>query len=75
MESGPDGGKGPFGRVRGGNQPVGGDLPKIEVLGVDHGADQTERGAQLSRRLLGGEAGAADRVAGELLQAARAQAA
>ncbi|MGW4049036.1 hypothetical protein [Streptomyces sp. NPDC004721] len=50
MESGPDGGKGPFGRVRGGDQPVRGDLPKIEVLGVDHGADQTGRGAEPKQR-------------------------
>ena len=50
MESGPDGGKGPFGRVRGGNQPVRGDLAKIEVLSVDHGADQTGRGAEPEQR-------------------------
>ena len=50
MEGGPDGGKGPFGRVRGGDQPFRGDLPKIEVLGVDHGADQTGRGAEPEQR-------------------------
>jgi alkylation response protein AidB-like acyl-CoA dehydrogenase len=41
----------------------------------EHDAPLYFRRAQLSRRLLGGTAGAADRVAGELLTAARAQAA
>jgi alkylation response protein AidB-like acyl-CoA dehydrogenase len=41
----------------------------------EHDAPLYFRRAQLSRRLLGGEAGAADRVAGELLTTARAQAA
>lgn len=49
-ESGPDGGKGPFGRVRGGNQPVRGDLPKIEILSVDHRADQPTGGAEPEQR-------------------------
>jgi alkylation response protein AidB-like acyl-CoA dehydrogenase len=38
----------------------------------EHDAPLYFRRAQLSRRLLGGDAGAADRVAGELLSAARA---
>ena len=38
----------------------------------EHDAPLYFRRAQLSRRLLGGDAGAADRVAGELLTAARA---
>jgi alkylation response protein AidB-like acyl-CoA dehydrogenase len=41
----------------------------------EHDAPLYFRRAQLSRRLLGGTAGAADRVAGELLTAARAEAA
>jgi alkylation response protein AidB-like acyl-CoA dehydrogenase len=41
----------------------------------EHDAPLYFRRAQLSRRLLGGTAGAADRVAGELLIAARAEAA
>ena len=41
----------------------------------EHDAPLYFRRAQLSRRLLGGTAGAADRVAGELLTTARAQAA
>jgi alkylation response protein AidB-like acyl-CoA dehydrogenase len=41
----------------------------------EHDAPLYFRRAQLSRRLLGGTAGAADRVAGELLDAARAEAA
>jgi alkylation response protein AidB-like acyl-CoA dehydrogenase len=41
----------------------------------EHDAPLYFRRAQLSRRLLGGTAGAADRVAGELLDTARAQAA
>ncbi|HKH16775.1 MAG TPA: acyl-CoA dehydrogenase family protein [Solirubrobacteraceae bacterium] len=41
----------------------------------EHDAPLYFRRAQLSRRLLGGTAGAADRVAGELLTAARAKAA
>jgi len=41
----------------------------------EHDAPLYYRRAQLSRRLLGGTAGAADRVAGELLITARAQAA
>ena len=41
----------------------------------EHDAPLYYRRAQLSRRLLGGTAGAADRVAGELLIAARAEAA
>jgi alkylation response protein AidB-like acyl-CoA dehydrogenase len=41
----------------------------------EHDAPLYFRRAQLSRRLLGGTAGAADRVAGELLAAARAEAA
>jgi alkylation response protein AidB-like acyl-CoA dehydrogenase len=41
----------------------------------EHDAPLYFRRAQLSRRLLGGTAGAADRVAGELITAARAEAA
>ncbi len=41
----------------------------------EHDAPLYYRRAQLSRRLLGGTAGAADRVAGELITAARAEAA
>jgi alkylation response protein AidB-like acyl-CoA dehydrogenase len=41
----------------------------------EHDAPLYYRRAQLSRRLLGGTAGAADRVAGELITTARAQAA
>ena len=41
----------------------------------EHDAPLYFRRAQLSRRLLGGDAGAADEVAGELLAAARREAA
>jgi hypothetical protein len=49
-EGGSDGGESPFGRVCSGKQPVRGDLPKIDVPCVDHGADQTSRGAEPEER-------------------------
>lgn len=49
-EGGPDGGQSLFRRIRSGDYPVRGDLPKIKVLGVDYRADQTGRGAELEER-------------------------